>query len=69
MPLLRVTYKEATIYEGTLVDVPRAGDQVLVDGERRRVETVIWELQTGGATSSDDAVITVVLEDRGLPAM
>ena len=59
---VRVKAQDTILFEGTLPEIPRVGDLVAAADERRRVESVTWELASPDAPP-DATTVTVVLDD------
>jgi hypothetical protein len=55
-----IKINDEVVYEGPLVAVPREGDEVLRNGEARRVESVTWEFS---GTGSDGVTVTLHVGD------
>jgi hypothetical protein len=57
MASLRIQIQDRTIYEGGMIAVPRAGDDIQHDDQIVRVEAVVWDFR-----ATDDVVsVTLVV--------
>ena len=58
--MTRIKIDDLTVYDGPLIAVPHAGDDICHRGEVVRVEAVVWDFAAADGVVS----VTLVLGDR-----